>query len=76
MCSDLSLSPPSHLQPGAQGDASQQLDTLLERTDWVRAALAGNLASLELELKDGRVVPLRRALYHGTQVRCLCVLLL
>lgn len=51
-----------------QGDAARQLEALLERTDWVRAALAGGLASKELRLKDGRVVAGRRALYHGTQV--------
>ncbi|KAI8468427.1 MAG: glycoside hydrolase superfamily [Monoraphidium minutum] len=49
-----------------QGDAEQQLRTLLHRSDWVRAALAGNLGGYPLQLDDGRTLPGRKAAYHGT----------
>jgi pullulanase/glycogen debranching enzyme len=53
-----------------QGLEPQRLE-LLERSDWVRFALAGNLADYALPSSlDGRVLAGRALKYHGNQPLC------
>jgi pullulanase-type alpha-1,6-glucosidase len=49
-----------------QGTPNQQLDQLLDYTDWIRLGLAGNLQEYELVRNNGDLVPGRLVLYNGS----------
>jgi pullulanase len=48
-----------------QGSASDQLNRLLQETDWVRTGLAGALATYQLEDRNGNFVEARQIDYNG-----------
>jgi pullulanase-type alpha-1,6-glucosidase len=48
-----------------QGDADEQLATLLQESDWIRLGLAGNLKTYRLVAADGRELTGEQILYNG-----------